>query len=70
MAAEDPAREVQRVQLLARVAQAQLEALAGAAQAEGSTAAGRSLAERHAVAREAGLAALLQGALGLCSSGQ
>ena len=57
------------MQLLAQVVQPHLGALAGAAEAEGSTSAGRSLRERHGRARDAGLAALLQGALDLCHSG-
>ena len=69
VAAEDPAREVERLQLLARVAHLLLDALTGAVRAEGSSPAGRSLQEHHAQARQAGLAAMLQGALDLPTSG-
>ena len=69
LAAESPLREVERVNLLARVAESHLAALAGACEAESGGRAQHGLQERYATVREQALGALLQDALALCSSG-
>ena len=69
LAAESPLREVERVNLLARIAESHLAALAGACEAESGARAQHGLQERYATVREQALSALLQDALALCSSG-
>lgn len=66
---ESPLREVERVNLLARVAESHLAALAGACEAEQGSRAQTRLQERYVGVREQALGALLHDALALCSSG-